>query len=243
MSWFKFSLVVLLMSSVHAQSFSSRECLHSKFSNHIKNEGQLFGLIKNDLKISKDVCQVEVNFKKILDTTWKIDLCREPIHMKVTSKGNQQVYKRNDGCDNASESEYCQYKNELLGIIQDYGLIYAQGERELLSTDHGQTFCVFLLLKEYLNNGVLFSKYEEPADIFKREGVKGDESCPLPADQKKESQYRPEASYGEGIEHIQKNKEQGNSEAIGNPVPAPNAIVPAPQADEGETEIAPEGEF
>lgn len=180
MQWFKYSLFALLIiqASVSiAQKFTSDECLHSEYVTSIKNEGALFGLIKNNLVISKKECEVEIKYQNILETTWKIDICRKPIHIKLSSKGSQSVYKRVGECKQKNDSDYCQYWGELKEVLQDYGLIYAEGEREVIASAHGQTYCSYLLLEEYLGKGTLFSKYEKSKNLFK---MKSSDSCELP---------------------------------------------------------------
>lgn len=177
MYFLKFSFVALWLSSqVFAQGFDSRSCLDAEYKTEISHQGKFFGLIKNDLKIEKSHCHIKVTYKKILETVWDIDLCREPIHMKITSKGSQSVYKRDGKTCDTNKSDYCRYWQELDGIIQDHGLIFAEGDREDLNSAHGQTYCVNLLLKKYLAKGFLFSKYSENVDIFADEN----ESCAIP---------------------------------------------------------------
>ena len=194
MSCLKFSLFLLLFLTLDAfaiNKFTAQQCLDSNFDATIIHEGALFGLIKKNLSIKKNKCQLEITYKNILPTIWKIDICREPIHMKVTSKGSQEVYKRSSGCSsvvkmsaknekglNHLNSEYCEMWGELKEKIQDYGLIYADGEREFLSHAHGQTYCTYLLLRKYLEQGILFSSYEKSPEIYKIKDAntdKGDE--------------------------------------------------------------------
>jgi len=163
---FKSSLIILLLSQASfALLFTPRVCLMSSFETEIKHEGKFFGLIKNQLNIKKEECNIEINYKKILDTRWKIDICREPVHVKVLSKGSLEVFKRKDDCTNSND-EFCKSWRELEMILQDHGLIFAKGERESLETSHGKTYCTYLLLKKYLKSGILFSKYKNPIDIF-----------------------------------------------------------------------------
>lgn len=172
MSCFKFNLILLALSSfvlnsnAFAQKFNSKQCLDAKFNTSIKNEGKFFGLIKNDLTIKKSQCIINVTYKNILETNWLIDICREPIHIKVTSKGSQSVYKRIETCDQNKNQDYCTFWRELNETLQDYGLIFAAGERENLQSSHGQTYCTYLLIKRYLEDGYLFSKYDLPKNIF-----------------------------------------------------------------------------
>jgi hypothetical protein len=178
MQWFKYSLIcfiILSIAPVNAAKFTSQDCMKSRFSAQIKHEGKFFGLLKNHLSINKDKCKMDIIFRGILETVWKIDICREPIHVKVTSKGSQNVYKRKKACADDNKSDYCYFRNELMENIQDHGLIFAEGERELLKDTHGQTYCASLLLKKYLDDGYVFSSHEAPVNIYEAQ-----ESCDLP---------------------------------------------------------------
>lgn len=169
MLFFKYSLILLFISSnVYAGKFTSNECLKSSFKTEVKHEGKFFGLIKNNLIVSKQKCLFEISFKNILETTWKVDICREPIHIKVKSKGTESFYKRVSECTD-KKSEFCSYWDELKENMQDYGLIFASGERESLATAHGQIYCTYLLLQRYLDDGVLFSMHDESKNIFEKD--------------------------------------------------------------------------
>lgn len=180
--WFcKFSLILLIFSSsAFAQKFNSKQCLDSSFDTSIKHDGKFFGLIKNDLKLKKAGCLIDIYFKNILETSWKIDVCRTPIHLKVKSKGTESFYKRSTNCSGSMRDDFCDYWEDLKETLQDYGLIFAKGEREDLSTPHGQTFCTYLLLERYLADGRLFSKFETPKSIFEKEVVKEKPKAPKP---------------------------------------------------------------
>lgn len=172
MQWLKFSCIVflfLLSTGAWAEKFSSQNCLHAKYETSITHKGKFFGLIENKLSVKKDKCFIEVTFKGILETIWKIDVCREPIHMKVTSKGSQDVYKRDKKCDDQTKSDYCYYTKELMNSVQDHGLIFADGQREDLTESHGQTYCAYLLLQRYLDDGIIFSTFENPKNIYKEQ--------------------------------------------------------------------------
>ena len=175
-------LLLIFPSLAFSANYDSKQCLMSKFDTTIKQEGKFFGLLKQSLQISKDQCQIEIVFKKILETKWNIDICREPVHIKVTSNGSQSVYKKAMDCskDRDQKDNFCIYWNELNMIIQDDGLIFAEGERETLDTSHGKTYCSYLLLKKYINDGVIFSKYKTPRDIFDDQDSIKDESCAIP---------------------------------------------------------------
>ena len=166
MSFLRYSLLFILSFNAWSAGFSSNECVMSNLQTSVTHEGKFFGLIKNDLKIEKDQCRIKITYHKILETLWDIDICREPIHMKVTSKASQSVYKRENDC-HGDKSDYCHYLKDLLSVIQDHGLIFAKGDREDIKSPHGQTYCVYRLLKLYLEEGRLFSKYKPNGNIFR----------------------------------------------------------------------------
>lgn len=173
MQWLKYNskcilifLLFIISPSSFAEKFSSSECLQAKYSTQILHRGRFFGLVENKLSIKKDVCNIEVVFKGILETKWMLDVCREPIHIKVTSKGSQDVYKRNEKCAEKIKTDFCYYRNELLNSLQDHGLIYAEGQREDIKQSHGQIYCSYLLVKRYLDDGIVFSTFESPKNIY-----------------------------------------------------------------------------
>lgn len=192
MSWFKYStlIVILFSSQVSAKRFSSDECLKSSYEANIEHNGKFFGLVKNKLTIKKEECLVSVTFKNILETKWVVDLCREPIHMKIHAKGSESVYKRKGQCDIADESDFCVYWRELHETLQDYGLIFAKGERESLNTDHGKTYCSYLLLGKHLDEGILFSKYRQSVELFDEGNTSAENLRPLPAKIKAKEQKK-----------------------------------------------------
>lgn len=140
--------------------YTTKDCLDAKFETHITHPGVFFSLFLNELWIHKSECRIELRHKNILETKWLIDICREPIHIKHYTRTGHSVYKRGIGCLVKDKKDYCLYKDELMEIFQDDGLVYADGERETLSTPHGQTYCAFILAKKYLDEGVVFSKYD-----------------------------------------------------------------------------------
>ena len=178
MLWFKYSFIVFIFVNSNVWSFSSRQCLDSEFKNSITNDGKYYGLLKNHLKVSKNDCEIVVHFRTILETKWTVDICREPVHMKIFSKGNQSVHKRKSECKDDDDREYCQLMEELTSIVQDHGLIFAGGDRSTLDSDHGQVYCAYLLLKKYLKDGYIFSKHEKDVDVFS-DPIE-EESCELP---------------------------------------------------------------
>lgn len=172
MVYMKFSLLLLLLSNmaVAQTRFSSKSCLDSSYKMKMNQKGLLFGLLTRTFIIDKKNCIVHITHKKYLPKEWIIDVCREPVHIKVTSATGIDVAKKETIClkkDNSRDtSDFCSQYFDLLDVIQDEGLIFAQGDRDNLTSDHGKTYCSYLLLKKYLNDGVIFSRYTDVPDIF-----------------------------------------------------------------------------
>lgn len=180
MACIKFSILFLgLVSLAHAQiltgsaahsRFSPKSCLDSSYKMSMIQKGPLFGLLSQEFVIDKSGCIIHVQHRKYLPKEWIIDVCREPVHIKVSSTTGVDVAKKDGECVKAENtnatSDFCSQYQELLNIIQDEGLIFATGDRDDLSSDHGKTFCSYLLIKRYLSDGMVFSRYTEVPDIF-----------------------------------------------------------------------------
>jgi hypothetical protein len=173
MVFIKFSLVALitLTTSAFAQTrFSSKSCLDSSYKMKMVQKGPLFGLFKQEFVIEKKDCIVHITHKKYLPKEWFVDVCREPVHIKVTSATGVDVAKKERECMNVDKtkdtSDFCSQYFDMMDVIQDDGLIFAQGDRDNLSSDHGKTYCSYLLMKKYLNESVVFSRYTDVPDLF-----------------------------------------------------------------------------
>lgn len=172
MACIKFSvLFILLISSVFAQErFSPKSCLDASYKMRMVQKGPLFGLLRHEFVIDKKDCILRIIHKKYLPKEWIVDVCREPVHIKVSSATGVDVAKKEAECvkkDKTKDtSDFCSQYYDMMDVIQDDGLIFAEGDRDNLTSDHGKTFCSYLLLKKYLNDSVVFSRYTEVPDIF-----------------------------------------------------------------------------
>ncbi|WPU65969.1 hypothetical protein [Peredibacter starrii] len=197
MAFIKFSfLFLVLVSSAFAQTrFSSKSCLDATYKMKMVQKGPLFGLLKQEFVIDKKNCIVRISHKKYLPKEWIVDVCREPVHIKVTSATGVDVAKKESECIHQDKSkdtsDFCSQYFDMMDVIQDDGLIFAEGDRDNLNSDHGKTFCTYLLMKKYLNDSVVFSRYTEVPDIFS-EKAKEVTPAPVvpsaPVDPKKENQ-------------------------------------------------------
>ena len=171
----KFSLtffiaLIFSFSALAQTRFLPKSCLDATYKMKLTQKGPLFGLLKQELVIDKKGCLIHISHKKYFPHEWMLDVCREPVHIKVTSATGVDVAKKETECmknNNLKDtSDFCSQYYDLLDIIQDDGLIFAEGDRDNLSSDHGKTFCAYLLIKKYLNESVVFSRYTEVEDIF-----------------------------------------------------------------------------
>jgi hypothetical protein len=74
-----------------------------------------------------------------------------------------------------------------------FRLIFAEGERENIQSAHGKTYCAYLLLRKYLEEGILFSKYKAPIDIFskaEKKVVKEENNTVKPIEVKKDDKIK-----------------------------------------------------
>lgn len=158
------------------ERFSSKQCLESSFKTKLAQRGPLFGLIPHELTIEKKNCIVKIKYQRYLPKEWSIDVCREPVHIKVSSLTGVDVAKKTEDClkaDNTrNTSNFCGQYFSLLDVIQDDGLIFAEGDRDSLNTPHGRIYCSYLLLDRYLGDGIVFSRYTEVPDVFKKMSTK-----------------------------------------------------------------------
>jgi hypothetical protein len=172
MAFIKFSILYILFVGVSfAQTrFSPKSCLDSSYKMKMIQKGPLFGLLKQEFMIDKKNCIIHITHKKYFPKEWVVDVCREPVHIKVTSATGVDVAKKESEClkkDNSRDtSDFCSQYFTMMDVIQDDGLIFAEGDRDNLYSDHGRTYCSYLLLKKYLNESVIFSRYTEVPDIF-----------------------------------------------------------------------------
>jgi hypothetical protein len=154
--------------SIGIEVFTDLECLESTFNIEVIHPASPLGFTRNKLKIEKDKCNIKVSHErlKFIKNYWPIDVCRGPIHFK---KGQDalEIIKRDGTCfqKNFHSTAFCQEWNKLKKILQDDGLIFAEGEKENLQSDHGKMYCSYLLLKKYLLEGIIFGRGGKNSDL------------------------------------------------------------------------------
>lgn len=141
-------------------SFEEKACIQSDFTTQVKHKIGPFGLLEVILSIHKEKCVFKIEHKKFYSQHYEIDVCRTPIHIKKGT-GGVDVVKRIDCSDIKNTSDYCENLRMLENILQDDGLIFAEGEKELLTSDHGKIYCTYGLVQKYLREGDVLSQYDE----------------------------------------------------------------------------------
>lgn len=141
--------------------FEDRECFLFNYSADISHKVKPLGIFRTHLKIEKAGCQLSIESVKfrIFKKHWQVDVCRTPVHIKY-GQTNFDVLKKSKNCtlnkDGIENDSFCSSYFELMDLIQDDGLIFAEGVRENLLSDHGKTFCAFQLLKGHLDHGNVY---------------------------------------------------------------------------------------
>ena len=147
----KFSFLVLFSFTLFGQTqFTDDECLKAHYKASVSHKGAPFGLFDTVIAVDKKDCVITVDHKKMkmMKKRWIVDVCREPVHIKFGT-GAVEVFKKEGVCGKG-KSDFCENLAELLKIVQDDGLIFADGEKEDIKSSHGQIYCSYLLLKTYL---------------------------------------------------------------------------------------------
>lgn len=155
---FKSSILLFLL-TFSAFSFEDNQCFKETFDVEVIHKGKPFGLFPVVLKIKKSDCDITVYHEKLKyqKATWKIDVCREPVHIKKGASA-VEVIKKTQECNEKSADSFCREFFAIEKMIQDDGLIFAEGQKENLKTDHGKTYCAYQLLKKYLDTSLVFMR-------------------------------------------------------------------------------------
>ncbi|MBP9674377.1 MAG: hypothetical protein KBD63_04715 [Bacteriovoracaceae bacterium] len=128
------------------------------------------GLLKDSIQIKKEKCQIFIEQKKFFSSHYLIDICRTPIHIKE-GKSYKEVLKRERNCgirrpSTNSKDVFCEAFFDVNTFVEEKGLVFATGDRNDLTSDHGKFYCTSELLNYYLGQGkVLDATSTEPLMI------------------------------------------------------------------------------
>ncbi len=160
--------------------FTSSECTSANFSKQILLPAKYLGIFKREISLSKERCLLSLKFKSSFwFSKWEVDLCRDPIHLRYENFLGPELFRKNVSCIKGYSDQFCDSAAKLKEVIQNELLLFAEGERDQLSTSHGTSYCLNLLFASYLEKDFSFSM-ENPHeyDVFKQEKVP--DPAPLP---------------------------------------------------------------
>ena len=162
---FKFKIIILflLSSQLALAGIDGFSCLQSEFSATVSHKGFPFGLTQNILKLNKKNCELTLEHQKLkfMKKKWLVDVCRAPVHIKSGASGEIEVIKKKFTCGTDAKSKddsFCKTLVLIEQIIQDDGLIFAKGEKENVSSEHGKIYCTYVLLRSYLRFDKVLSR-------------------------------------------------------------------------------------
>ena len=140
-----------------------RACLEKDFEVRTSHKTFPFGVFSRKLIIIKSKCEIRIKYNSYhwIKKQWIIDVCREPIHIK-SGVYSVEVIKKERRCP-SEDSAFCNITEAIKRLVQDDGLIFAQGEKEDILSEHGKLYCAYDLLKRYLDRGTVLSRYHYPA--------------------------------------------------------------------------------
>lgn len=140
-----------------------KSCLDSSFNIKVQGTGLFWGFLPNILSVEKKYCVMSIYHErfKFLKSKWIVDVCREPVHIKTRKWSMSKVVKKYPFCEGEGE-DFCREFDNIKKVIQDDGLIFAEGEKENVSSEHGKLHCSYRLLKKYLSEGKVLSRWVSP---------------------------------------------------------------------------------
>ncbi|MCB9061960.1 MAG: hypothetical protein H6622_10595 [Halobacteriovoraceae bacterium] len=159
LSKFNFILIAFII-SLTTYSMDEKQCLDTNFKTEVSHKTGLFGLLQRNISVNKRGCVIELKHQSyhFIKRRWIVDVCRAPVHIKYGETG-LDVFKW-ENCNN-SKSSFCESFSELVSIVQDDGLIFAEGYKEDLDSSHGKFFCAYQLMLKYLRDKEVLTRGQD----------------------------------------------------------------------------------
>jgi len=151
--------VMSFLISLRGMAFEDHACLMQDFSLAIKRPSKMLDFFTPTLTLTKNGCELTIERRLYWGKSWVIDVCRGPIHIKFQQFRHAAWMKKESCLGQTKPDKFCAEYKKLLELIQEDGLLYAAGERDDLQSDHGKTYCLYLLAQSYLGEGKLFSRH------------------------------------------------------------------------------------
>ena len=173
-------------------------CLAEDFEVKISHKAFPFGLFSRILTVVKEKCELTIDYEshRFIKKKWVIDVCREPVHIKVGAY-SVEVLKRVSACSEempeGASATYCKTVQQIKQLLQDDGLVFAQGEKEDLLSEHGRIYCAYALLSKYLDHAEILSRYYGPGSYQSPQPSGGPSPSLLPAAPATETEQAPPA--------------------------------------------------
>ncbi len=163
------ALMALVLTASASAAFTDSACLKSSFTTKVSHKSFPLGLSETVLTVSKDGCVITIEHEKLkyMKKKWVVDVCRGPIHIKYGT-GSIDVFKRLGDCKGSMISDYCSNLSEIELLLQDDGLIFADGDKGNLDQDHGKIYCSYMLALSYLEKGMVFNIEQDYSNVLIR---------------------------------------------------------------------------
>ena len=214
-------------------------CLQADFTSTVSHKGFPFGLTKNTLTLTKNNCELIIEHQKLkfMKKKWLVDVCRAPVHIK-SGASEIEVIKKKFTCKTDAKSkndDFCKTLVLMEQILQDDGLIFAKGEKENISSEHGKMYCTYVLLRSYLRFDKILSRtdsklkfdFENPLNTMVEENIEITQENVLPEVENKSVLGVSHAAEN-GIEQNQDSTvdEGANPASQNTETPVPGTIIP-----------------
>ena len=237
-------LIILAFNQVQANlnQASMRDCLGSDFKVIVSHRTFPLGLLEKSISIAKTSCKLEITHESyfIYKQGWSVDVCREPIHLKVGARSVEVLRKKGVCTQKNSKDEFCNSILKLKTHLEDDGLIFSEGEKEDILSDHGKAYCAYALVQRYLFDNEILSRYEVPTNFISPHNRQVEPGAIVEIEEDKEIEIEKEDFK---ISELEKSKElvvKAPEEAISTAPPVVSeAIVPV-EVDEQSSSEEPE---
>lgn len=173
------AFAALTLSTTASATFTDSACLKSSFDTKVSHKSFPLGFADTVLNVKKEGCVITIGHEKMkyMKKRWIIDVCRGPIHIKYGT-GSIDVFKRLGDCKGSMASDYCSHLSTIELLLQDDGLIFADGDKGNLEQDHGKIYCSYMLALSYLNKGLVFNREQDYSNVLIRGMYKSEAATP-----------------------------------------------------------------
>jgi hypothetical protein len=160
---YKFLLIFFIYSffaTAQNSNMSTKDCIFSSYKEIVFSRWGAFDWLSQRLSVDKNGCEIAVSFQRFTPQTFRYNVCKESIYLRVTSFTGEDIhYRKNDLCQTKKKSQFCTFKNDLLNNIKNYGIVFSIGSKFQLEHPHGKLNCLLKITKLYFDKGIVFDEY------------------------------------------------------------------------------------